>query len=140
MAQTIDDILAAPGLKSAEMRIVLAEARGQQTPTEYSEFVPYALSIGMGRANAYNMAEIWCPDSRPSGESPHKPGGRGSNSSSTTTGGNGVKPLRSEARSRPKIGSGPSKVWIEEALPESSTSPKIGQRTFQDKPDLPPAA
>ena len=76
MAQVIDDILAAPHLKAADIRVALAEARGRKVPTNYSEFVQFGISIGMGRSNAYNMAERWCSASSPAGEYPPQTGGR----------------------------------------------------------------
>lgn len=61
------DILAMPGLKPADIRIILAEARGQKAPGEFREFVKWAQSIGIGRSQAYEAAAFWC---RPSDVSP----------------------------------------------------------------------
>jgi hypothetical protein len=60
MEQAIDDILAAPHLKPSDMRIVLAEARGQKIPTEPKAFVRWAIGIGVGRSQAYEAAARWC--------------------------------------------------------------------------------
>lgn len=71
LTQSIDDILNAPGLRPSDMRIILAEARGQKVPTERKPFIPWAMSIGIGRRQAYEAAERWC---RPAGSSPPLPG------------------------------------------------------------------
>jgi hypothetical protein len=134
MTQTIDDILAAPGLKPADIRIALAEARGRKIPEDFAEFVLFAISIGIGRASAYSTAARWCPGSRPSDEYPPQTGGEGSNSSSTSTTRNRVKPPRSEPRNRPKIGLEQSKNWTETAPSAPPGSPNIGQPTSRGKP------
>lgn len=63
------DILAAPHLKPSDMRILLAEARGQKVPGEYRAFVKWAVSIGISQTRAYEAAQRWCrpPDSPPAG-------------------------------------------------------------------------
>jgi hypothetical protein len=74
MASRLDaitaDILAAPHLKPSDMRILLAEARGQKVPGEYRAFVKWAVEIGIGRTQAYDAAARWCrpPDSSSSPE------------------------------------------------------------------------
>lgn len=60
LQQAVDDILAAPGLKPADIRIVLAEARGQKVPGDYGTFVKWAMGIGIGRSQAYEAASRWC--------------------------------------------------------------------------------
>jgi hypothetical protein len=57
ISQTIDDILNSPTLKAADIRILLAEARGDKIPDEYGPCAAYLMSIGLGRSNAYNFAE-----------------------------------------------------------------------------------
>lgn len=71
MEQAVDDILCAPGLRPSDMRIILAEARGQKVPLDRRAFVPWAMSIGVGRRQAYEAAERWC---RPA-DSSSLPGG-----------------------------------------------------------------
>jgi hypothetical protein len=70
LEQAVDDILAAPRLKLADVRVILAEARGQKAPAEFRPFVKWAMSIGMGRSQAYDAAARWCrpADSSSSGE------------------------------------------------------------------------
>lgn len=60
LTQAVDDILNAPRLKPADMRIVLAEARGQKVPLDRRAFIPWAISIGIGRSQAYEAADRWC--------------------------------------------------------------------------------
>lgn len=82
MAQRVQlaarDILAAPGLKPADMRIVLAEALGEKVPTEFRAFVRWAMSVGIGRTQAYEAAGRWC---RPPDESSSPEGGVDDNQS-----------------------------------------------------------
>lgn len=67
LEQTVDDILNAPHLKPADMRIALAEARGQKRPDEAKAFVKWAMGLGVGRSQAYEAAARWCrpPDCPP---------------------------------------------------------------------------
>jgi hypothetical protein len=58
--QAARDILAAPGLKPADMRIILAEALGEKVPAEFRPFVRWATGIGIGRTQAYEAAARWC--------------------------------------------------------------------------------
>jgi hypothetical protein len=60
LTQAVDDILAAPRLKPSDMRVILAEARGHKVPTEFRAFVRWAMSLGMGRSQAYDAAARWC--------------------------------------------------------------------------------
>lgn len=62
------DILDSPHLKPSDMRILLAEARGQKVPGDVHSFVPWAMSIGISRTRAYEAAARWCrpPDGHPS--------------------------------------------------------------------------
>jgi hypothetical protein len=163
MAQTIDDILASPSLKAAEMRILLAEVRGRKTPKEYGECAAFLMDIGLGRSNAYNFAERLCPGSSPPGSSPPgssppgssppgssppgkyppQTGGESGNSSSSSPAGKDVKYPRSEACDRPENGKSAdrqSKKWTESDPSEAPASPKIGQRTRNDKRNRRPAA
>jgi hypothetical protein len=136
MAQTIDDILAAPGLKPADMRIALAEARGRKVPTDYHEFIPFALSIGVGRSQAYEAGKREC-------EYPPQTGGDGSNSSSTTEARSVVKSPASEARIRPETGlsgSAASGNRTDSSLVPLQRRPETGQRTLDDKSNRRPAA
>ena len=68
MDLAIRDILATPHLKPADMRLVLAEAQGRKIPEEFTPFVKFARSLGIGKTQAQEAAARWgCrpPDSRP---------------------------------------------------------------------------
>jgi hypothetical protein len=88
----VSDILAAPGLKPADIRIMLAEADGRKVPEVYSEFVRFAKSIGIGKTQAQEAAARWC---RPSDCSPQTRGAV-ADASRNTEAGIVVKPSRSE--------------------------------------------
>lgn len=60
LVQAVDDILAAPHLRPSDIRIILAEARGQKVPADYRSFVKWAMSIGIGQRQAYEAAQRWC--------------------------------------------------------------------------------
>ncbi len=96
MDRTIRDILAAPHLKPADMRIILAEARGQRIPEDYTEFVKFAKSIGIGHQQSYEAARRWT--SRPSGQSPPQTGGGVVDTSRNTEPDADVKPRSSGLR------------------------------------------
>ncbi len=68
----VRDIIAAPGLKPADIRIVLAEALGLEVPGDYRAFIGFAQSIGIGRTQAYEAASRWA--CRPSGSPPPEGG------------------------------------------------------------------
>lgn len=74
MDLAIRDILAAPGLKPSDMRIVLAEAQGQKVPEEFGPFVKWAIGLGIGATQAKEAAGRW--GCRPSGSRPPQTGGR----------------------------------------------------------------
>ncbi len=59
MDQTINDILATPGLKLQDVRLALAEAQGRKIPDEYTAFVKFAKSIGLAHQQAYEAARRW---------------------------------------------------------------------------------
>ena len=142
MAQTIDDILDCPRLSGAEIRLLLADARGDEIPKEYGPSAAFLMSIGLGRSNAYNLAERET-GGRPADQSPPQTRGAGVDTSRTTQSPNRVKPLRSETRTCPEIGPEqpePSKNWTQTALADPSASPEIGQRTLDDKDNRRPAA
>jgi hypothetical protein len=142
MTQTIDDILNCPSLNGAEIRLLLGAARGDEIPDEYGPCASYLMSIGLGRSNAYNLAERETRG-RPSDQSPPQTGGRGVDTSRTTQGRNRVKPLRSEARNSPENGqngSESSENWTERTPSEPPDSPKIGQRTQGNTNNRRPAA
>ena len=63
------DILSAPHLKPSDMRILLAEARGDKVPEDQRDFVKWAIELGISRTRAYEAATRWCrpPDSPPGG-------------------------------------------------------------------------
>ena len=65
------DIISAPGLKPADIRVVLAEALGEKVPADYRAFAKWAMSIGIGRTQAYEAAARWC---RPSDCHPSRGG------------------------------------------------------------------
>lgn len=56
MDRTINDILGLPGLRPADMRIMLAEAQGAKVPTEFAAFVKFAKGIGLAQQQAYEAA------------------------------------------------------------------------------------
>ena len=58
--QAARDILAAPGLKPADIRIIMAEAIGEKVPADFRLFVKWATGIGIGRTQAYEAAARWC--------------------------------------------------------------------------------
>lgn len=92
MDLAISDILATPGLKLQDVRLVLAEAQGRKIPeNDYSEFVKFAKSIGLAHQQAYEAARRWV--SRPSGRPPQT-GGRVVDTSRNTEQGIDVKPRR----------------------------------------------
>lgn len=64
LREAVDLILSWPGLDASQVRIILAEARGDKIPDDYSGFVRFAKGIGIGQANAYKVAAKHC---RPSG-------------------------------------------------------------------------
>lgn len=70
LAEAADLILAWPGLDPSEMRLILADARGDKFPAGYRDFARFAQDIGIGRRHSYNLAEKHC---RPS-DSPPPPG------------------------------------------------------------------
>lgn len=60
IAQTVEDIINCyPAFSAADMVMALAEARGDKIPDEYKECAAYGRSLGMSRANSYNVAEKW---------------------------------------------------------------------------------
>jgi hypothetical protein len=73
LALAVDDILATPGFRPADIRILLAEARGQKAPSEFTEFVKFAKRIGIGKTQAQEAAARLC---RPSDCPPSNRGGR----------------------------------------------------------------
>jgi hypothetical protein len=78
LREAVDLILGWPGLDSSQMRIMLAEARGDKFPDSYSEFARFAQDkLGIGRRNSYNLAELHCRSS----SVPH-PGGRSADAES----------------------------------------------------------
>src|ERR1700722_2423633 len=73
MDLAISDILATPGLKLQDVRLILAEAQGRKIPVDdYTEFVRFAKGIGLAHQQAYEAARRWVR--RPS-DGPLKPGG-----------------------------------------------------------------
>lgn len=72
LREAVDLILGWPGMDASQIRLTLAEARGDKIPDEYREFVRFAKGIGIGQANAYKVAAKLC---RPSDG--HPPPGEG---------------------------------------------------------------
>lgn len=95
MDQAISDILATPGLKLQDVRLVLAEAQGRKIPEDYTGFVKFAKSVGLAHQQAYEAARRWV--SRPS-DCPPQTGGGVVDTSRSTEQGNPVKPRRSHSR------------------------------------------
>jgi hypothetical protein len=60
IAQTVEDLInCCPVFSAADMVMALAEARGDKIPDDYKECAAYARTLGMSRANSYNVAEKW---------------------------------------------------------------------------------
>lgn len=96
MDLAISDILATPGLKLQDVRLILAEAQGRKIPLEdYTEFVRFAKGIGLAHQQAYEAARRWVR--RPPDSPPH-PGEGVVDTSRNTKPGNDVKPRRSQPR------------------------------------------
>ena len=72
LREAVDLILGWPGLDSSQIRLILAEARGDKFPEEYGEFAKFAQSIGIGRRHSYNLAAELC---RPADASSSPEGG-----------------------------------------------------------------
>jgi hypothetical protein len=73
MDLAISDILATPGLKLQDVRLILAEAQGRKIPEDdYTEFVKFAKGIGLAHQQAYEAARRWVR--RPSGCPPSNRG------------------------------------------------------------------
>ena len=100
MDLTIRDILAVPGLKPADIRIILAEAQGRKVPEEFRPFVKFAIKLGIGRTQAQEAAARWC---RPP-DCPPVPGGGVDDTSRNTQPGSVVKPSSSGAQDVPVSG------------------------------------
>lgn len=66
LESTVREILAVPGLKPSDMRIILAEALGEKVPQDFAVFIKWAMGLGISRSEAYRCATRWC---RPSGGS-----------------------------------------------------------------------
>jgi hypothetical protein len=102
IAQMVDDVISCcPVLSAAEITMLLAEARGDKIPGEYSGCAAYAKKeLGMSNGNAYNVAAKWTAGSGsrpPDSEVPPQTGGGVNDTSRTTRGGNRVNTPRSEA-------------------------------------------
>ena len=95
MDRTISDILATPGLRLQDVRLLLAEAQGRKIPAEYRAFVKFARGIGMAQQQAYEAARREC--GRPP-DSPPVPGGGEVDTSRNTEPGTVVKRSRSQPR------------------------------------------
>lgn len=95
MDMAIRDILAVPGLKPADIRIMLAEAQGAKVPDDYTGFVKFARQAGIGHQQAYEAARRWV--GRPS-DCPPSNRGEVVDTSRTTEPTGDVKPLRSQLR------------------------------------------
>ncbi len=70
LREAVDLILSWPGLDPSEMRLILAEARGDKIPDDYSGLAKYGQSIGISRAHSFRMAAKLCrpPDASSSPE------------------------------------------------------------------------
>lgn len=70
LREAVDLILNWPGLDPSEMRLMLAEARGDKIPDDYSGLAKYGQSIGISRAHSFRMAAKLCrpPDASSSPE------------------------------------------------------------------------
>jgi hypothetical protein len=95
MDRTVSDILATPGLKLQDVRLLLAEAQGRKFPNDYKEFVKFAKGIGLAHQQAYEAARR--EFSRPS-DCPPSNRGEVVDTSRNTEPGSNVKPCRSQPR------------------------------------------
>lgn len=87
------DIIAAPGLKPADIRIIIFEALGNEVPRNYTDFVKFAKQAGVGHNQAYEAARR--EFGRPSDCRPSNPEGQVVDTSRNTGQGVPVKPRRS---------------------------------------------
>jgi hypothetical protein len=60
LREAVDLILGWPGLDTSQIRLILAEARGDKFPETYREFAKFAQGIGIGRRHSYNLAAEFC--------------------------------------------------------------------------------
>lgn len=77
LREAADIILANSGLDPSWMRIMLADARGDKIPDDYSGFARFAQSIGIGKSHSYRLAGRFSRSS----SVPH-PGGRSADAKS----------------------------------------------------------
>jgi hypothetical protein len=96
MELAIRDILAVPGLKPADIRIMLAAAAGRKVPDDFTGFVRFARELGISKTQAQEAAARWCrpPDCRPPNRGAVADASRSTNTTAL------VKPPRSEPRER----------------------------------------
>jgi hypothetical protein len=71
LREAVDLILDWPGCEPSRMRLLLAAARGDEIPDDYSELAQFFRDIGIKKAHSYNLAREFC---RPS-DVPHPGGG-----------------------------------------------------------------
>lgn len=145
IAQTVDDVInACPVLSAADITMLLADARGDKIPEDYSECAAFAKKkLGMSNGNAYNVAAKWTTgsSSRPPGvEVPPQTGGGSRGLQSYHAEAELCQTPRSEDQNLPRVGNEDSKSWKEPALDEDSGVPTLGKRTRDDNKNRRPAA
>lgn len=132
MDRTINDILATPGLKLQDVRILLAEAQGRKPPSDYGGYVQWAKSIGLAQQQAYEAARREV--SRPA-DSPSVPEGGVVDTSRNTQPGSDVKPRRSQPRDlTEKVEPAYRISKTQGDMPDSRLTEKVKQ-TPLDEPD-----
>lgn len=137
MDRVISDILAAPHLKSADVRLALAEAQGRVIPEEYREFVRFAKDIGISQQQAYEAARRWV--GRPS-DCPPLTGGGVVDTSRSTAPGSDVKPRSSQPRDLTEKVRQPYRKSEEQAACDPEAFTEKVNRTLDDNKNRRPAA
>jgi hypothetical protein len=144
IAQTVDDLInACPVLSASDMVMLLADARGDKIPDDYSECAGFARKLGMSNGNAYNVAAKWTggSGSRPTdARVPPQTGGGSRGLQSYHPEAEPCQTPRSEAQNLPKVGNDDSKSWTESTLDDAPGIPKVGKRTVDSNKNRRPAA
>ena len=137
LALAVRDILSAPHLPPADIRLVLAEAEGQMIPDAVEgeskrPFVKFAMANGVGQRQAYEAFDRW---SRPPA-SPPLTGRGGADASHNTESGGDVKPSSSEPQILAVSAEDTPSILAETA--ENPALDSCGNRKAQ--PNMKPAA
>jgi hypothetical protein len=137
LALAVRDILSTPQLPPADIRLVLAEAEGQEIPDAVKggpkrPFVNFAIANGVGERQAYEAFDRW---SRPSA-CPPLTGGVVADASHNTEPEGNVKPSSSEPQILAVSADGTPSILAETA--ENPASDSCGNR--KTRPNMKPAA